>query len=206
MWQRSRRDGPPPHALVFGAHGDDRTLLPILPLAVSLSAFFIGYVVVEVPSNWILKAIKPHRWITMIMVAWSIVMTLMGLVRSGKGLAAARFFLGVAEGGLFPGINFMLVSAQRRMNTILSSIFPLTDGSSIFLKDVLVSDRLYRGASCARDITHRQKLLTGTRAVSRTCVSESSFRERHLQARCVSMVRAFSHTQGVVQYCLHGDV
>lgn len=61
---------------------------------IALSVFFIGYIIVEVPSNIVLKAVKPHRWIPIIMVAWSIVMTLMGLVRSAAGLQAARFFLG----------------------------------------------------------------------------------------------------------------
>lgn len=69
---------------------------------IALSVFFIGYIVVEVPSNLILKAVKPHRWIPIIMVAWAVTMTLMGLVQSGHGLQVARFFLGVAEGGLFP--------------------------------------------------------------------------------------------------------
>lgn len=82
--------------------------------AIALSVFFVGYVIVEVPSNLILKAVKPHRWIPMIMIAWSIVMTLMGLVQSGGGLQAARFFLGIAEGGLFPGINFMLTCWYAR--------------------------------------------------------------------------------------------
>ena len=38
------------------------------------------------------------------MVAWGVVMTLMGLVQSYQGLLAARVFLGVAEAGLFPGV------------------------------------------------------------------------------------------------------
>ncbi|KIW37713.1 uncharacterized protein PV06_10344 [Exophiala oligosperma] len=82
--------------------------------AIALSVFFVGYIIVEVPSNLILKAVKPHRWIPMIMIAWGITMTLMGLVQSGGGLQAARFFLGVAEGGLFPGINFMLTCWYAR--------------------------------------------------------------------------------------------
>ena len=40
----------------------------------------------------------------MIMVAWGIVMTLMGLVNSFEGLLACRLFLDAAEAGLFPGI------------------------------------------------------------------------------------------------------
>ncbi|PWN87159.1 putative MFS nicotinic acid transporter Tna1 [Acaromyces ingoldii] len=92
--------------------------------AVALSLFFVGYVVFEVPSNLALKALKPHRWIPFIMISWSIVMVCMGLVRSGAGLIAARFFLGVAEGGLFPGINFMLTCwYSRREQTLRISIF-----------------------------------------------------------------------------------
>lgn len=92
--------------------------------AIALSVFFIGYIVVEVPSNLILKAVKPHRWIPIIMVAWSIVMTLMGLVQTAGGLQAARFFLGIAEGGLFPGINFMLTCwYARRQQSLRIGIF-----------------------------------------------------------------------------------
>lgn len=92
---------------------------------IALSVFFIGYIVVEVPSNLILKAVKPHRWIPMIMVAWAIVMTLMGLVQNAAGLQAARFFLGIAEGGLFPGINFMLTCwyARRQQSKRIGIFF-----------------------------------------------------------------------------------
>ena len=41
-----------------------------------------------------------------IMVAWGIVMTLMGLVHNFGGLLAARMALGLAEGGLFPGVAY----------------------------------------------------------------------------------------------------
>ena len=38
------------------------------------------------------------------MVAWGIVMTLMGIVQNYHGLLIARIFLGVTEAGLFPGV------------------------------------------------------------------------------------------------------
>lgn len=64
--------------------------------------FFFSYAVFEVPSNMLLKKLRPSVWLPTIMVAWGIVMTLMGIVQNYSGLLAARFFLGVAEAGLFP--------------------------------------------------------------------------------------------------------
>ena len=40
------------------------------------------------------------------MVAWGITMTLMGIVHNFRGLLATRMALGLAEGGLFPGITY----------------------------------------------------------------------------------------------------
>lgn len=69
-----------------------------------LTVFFFGYSAFEVPSNLLLKKLRPSRWLPTIMIAWGVVMTLMGLVRDFKGLLIARIFLGIAEAGLFPGI------------------------------------------------------------------------------------------------------
>ncbi|KAK7698164.1 hypothetical protein SLS64_012839 [Diaporthe eres] len=67
-----------------------------------LTAFFFTYAAFEVPSNLLLKKLRPSRWLPIIMVAWGTVMTLMGIVRNYQGLLAARLFLGVTEAGLYP--------------------------------------------------------------------------------------------------------
>jgi MFS family permease len=41
-------------------------------------------------------------------------MTLMGLIKSYKGLLIARFFLGVAEAGFFPAATYLLTIWYRR--------------------------------------------------------------------------------------------
>lgn len=69
-----------------------------------LTAFFFTYCAFEVPSNMLLKKLRPSIWLPTIMVAWGVVMTLMGIVQNYHGLLAARIFLGVAEAGLFPGV------------------------------------------------------------------------------------------------------
>ena len=68
-----------------------------------LSVFFATYVIFEIPSNLILKKLRPSRWIPSIMIAWGAIMTLMGLVNSYGSLLACRLLLGAAESGLFPG-------------------------------------------------------------------------------------------------------
>jgi sugar phosphate permease len=68
-----------------------------------LSVFFATYVIFEVPSNLIIKRLRPSRWIPMTMITWGIIMTLMGLTNSYGSLLACRLLLGAAESGLFPG-------------------------------------------------------------------------------------------------------
>jgi MFS family permease len=74
----------------------------------SLTIFFISYALFEPVTNALLKLLTPRWFFTAIIVAWGTIMTLMGMVTSYKGLLAARFFLGVAEAGLFPGVTYYL--------------------------------------------------------------------------------------------------
>ncbi|KAL3418010.1 major facilitator superfamily transporter [Phlyctema vagabunda] len=73
-----------------------------------LTVFFFTYCVFEVPSNLMLKRLRPSIWLPTIMVAWGVVMTLMGIVQSYHGLLIARIFLGVTEAGLYPGVAYYI--------------------------------------------------------------------------------------------------
>lgn len=79
-----------------------------------LTVFFFTYAAFEVPSNLVIKRLRPSRWLPGIMVAWGLVMTLMGFVRNYHGLLTARVFLGVTEAGLYPGVSFYLTMWYRR--------------------------------------------------------------------------------------------
>lgn len=72
----------------------------------AIAIMFPFYVSAEIPSNIMMKRYRPSIWLPCTMVAWGIVAALMGTVTSYGGLLAARAALGLAEGGLFPGINF----------------------------------------------------------------------------------------------------
>ena len=73
----------------------------------ALAIFFPFYIVSEIPSNIILKKTKPSFWISTLIITWGVICTLMGIVHNYEGLLAARAFLGLAEGGLFPGVAFV---------------------------------------------------------------------------------------------------
>lgn len=74
------------------------------------SIFFVGYVILEVPSNLILARVGARLWIARIMVTWGIVSGCMAFVSSTYSFYLVRFFLGVAEAGFFPGIIFYLTN------------------------------------------------------------------------------------------------
>ncbi|KAI5845126.1 major facilitator superfamily domain-containing protein [Morchella snyderi] len=81
---------------------------------IALAVFFPWYVLAEVPSNIMMKKTRPSLWLTIIMLAWGVVMTLMGVVHSYGGLLVARMALGIAEGGLFPGVTFYITMWYQR--------------------------------------------------------------------------------------------
>lgn len=66
--------------------------------------FFFGYVIFEVPSNLALHTFGARIWIARILVSWGIVATLTGFAQTVMQLCIARFLLGAAEAGFFPGI------------------------------------------------------------------------------------------------------
>jgi hypothetical protein len=60
----------------------------------------------QIPCNIILKRTTPRIWLPTLTIAWGIVATLLGVVHNLAGFFVARFFLGVTESGLFPGVVY----------------------------------------------------------------------------------------------------
>jgi len=52
----------------------------------ALTVFFFPYAIFEVPSNVVLKLMRPSIWISILMVTWGIVMTLQGIVETCRDL------------------------------------------------------------------------------------------------------------------------
>jgi MFS family permease len=80
----------------------------------ALSLFFASYALFEPVTNVMLKRFRPSIFLPSTMIVWGFVMTMMGLAYNFSGLMACRFFLGLAEAGLFPGVNYSLSCWYKR--------------------------------------------------------------------------------------------
>src|ERR1700751_1978881 len=65
--------------------------------------FFLGYFILEVPSNLALQRFGARTWIARIMISWGLVSAAFALIGGPTSFLALRFLLGVAEVGFFPG-------------------------------------------------------------------------------------------------------
>ena len=80
----------------------------------AVGIFFIGYSLFEIPSNLLLHKIGARIWLARILIIWGLISTLTGLVQNVQQLYLARFLLGWAEAGYFPGIILYLTYWFRR--------------------------------------------------------------------------------------------
>ncbi|KAJ4163355.1 hypothetical protein LMH87_005090 [Akanthomyces muscarius] len=75
---------------------------------------FVGLIIAEVPSNWLVKRFSPTAVLCLECVLLGLFTIGQGLVRSFGGLVAMRFFIGVLEAGLIPGSIFLLSAYYPR--------------------------------------------------------------------------------------------
>lgn len=78
------------------------------PAAYGLGAglFFIGYALLEVPSNIMMQRYGARIWLTRIMLTWGVVASCSAFIRGETSFYIMRFLLGAAEAGFFPGVIF----------------------------------------------------------------------------------------------------
>jgi len=79
----------------------------------ALTVTYVPYILAELPSNLILNRVGPRVLLPTICVLWGLVSSLQSQVSTYSGLLACRFFLGLVEGGLFPGIVLYLSGGSR---------------------------------------------------------------------------------------------
>lgn len=66
--------------------------------------FFLGYLLLEIPGALIVERWGARRWFARILVTWGLCTIVVGFVKTPVQFYSARFLLGIAEAGFYPGI------------------------------------------------------------------------------------------------------
>lgn len=66
--------------------------------------FFVGYLLLEIPGALLVEHWSARKWFARILVTWGACSMGMALVRTPEQFYVARFLLGLAEAGFFPGV------------------------------------------------------------------------------------------------------
>lgn len=69
-----------------------------------IGIFFIGYLILEIPGALLVERWSARKWFARILITWGFISALTAFVTTPTQFYLARFALGVAEAGFFPGI------------------------------------------------------------------------------------------------------
>jgi ACS family tartrate transporter-like MFS transporter len=69
-----------------------------------IGIFFLGYLILEIPGALLVERWSARKWFARILVTWGLISACTAFVRTPMEFYVARFMLGVAEAGFFPGI------------------------------------------------------------------------------------------------------
>ncbi len=83
-------------------------LLSDAAYGIGAGVFYLGYILFEVPSNLYMQRVGARATLTRIMILWGLITVATAFVTSPGQLIVARFLLGVAEAGFFPGLILYL--------------------------------------------------------------------------------------------------
>ncbi|EMR69405.1 putative major facilitator superfamily protein [Eutypa lata UCREL1] len=81
---------------------------------IALFVYFVPYILLEVPSNMIIRKMRPSLYLGGLMFCWGIVNMCMGFVKSYGALVGLRFLLGVFEAGVMPGVVYLISMYYKR--------------------------------------------------------------------------------------------
>jgi ACS family tartrate transporter-like MFS transporter len=92
--------------------------------------FFLSYCLFQVPANLMLARIGARRWLAILMVSWGIVSMGTAFVANPPTYISARFLLGIAESGFYPGVIYYFTfwlprSVRTRMLALFLLALPL---------------------------------------------------------------------------------
>jgi MFS family permease len=85
----------------------------------SISLFYVGYIISQVPANVIIAKGCPRILLPCIMLAWSVVTIFMPAVTTPWGFMLCRFLVGVTEGQFVPAVDLMTSSWYTKQESPL---------------------------------------------------------------------------------------
>ncbi|KAJ9645515.1 hypothetical protein H2204_001095 [Knufia peltigerae] len=102
-WAPPRLDDPATEITEYTLTLDDNQALIV----------YLGYAIVELPSNIALRKFGAANWISFLCLGWGFLTFGIGFSKSYSDLVIMRAFLGAFEGGLVPGLLYLLASWYR---------------------------------------------------------------------------------------------
>ena len=72
--------------------------------------FFLGYVLLQLPGGWLASHWSARKVVSLCLIGWGICAVGCGLTRTFRQFEVMRFFLGVAESGVFPATLVLLAN------------------------------------------------------------------------------------------------
>ncbi|CAM4883364.1 unnamed protein product [Rotaria socialis] len=88
-----------------------------------ISAFFVGFLFFEIPSNIVLRRFGPTIYLSISMISWGSITVGTAFVNNAVVFIFVRFLLGAAEAGFFPGmIIYISLWYRKREQTMRITI------------------------------------------------------------------------------------
>ncbi|KAF4124644.1 Major Facilitator Superfamily, partial [Geosmithia morbida] len=81
---------------------------------VMLFIYYVPYILLEVPSNMVIKKLRPSLYLSSLMFIWGIIDMCMGFAQSYGAMVGLRFLLGMFEAGVLPGMVYVSSMYYRR--------------------------------------------------------------------------------------------
>ncbi|KAI0834265.1 putative MFS transporter [Hypoxylon sp. FL0890] len=83
------------------------------------SILFVGYILMQLPSNLLLTRVRPSIYLGVAMTIWGTISAAQAATRTFASLVVCRFFLGFAEAPFFPGAILLMSSWYTRSELAL---------------------------------------------------------------------------------------
>ena len=137
---------------------------------IGAALFFVAYVIFEVPSNLALERFGARRWIARIMISWGLVGLGSAFVTGAVSFSFARFLLGAAEAGFFPGVILYLTywfpkAYRARIVAMFMVAIPVSSFLGSPLSAMLLSWMAWEGCtvgSGSSSSSHSRRLCSGS--------------------------------------------